>query len=116
FVFSPDVSTFYGSHRSRPPHSTIVGRRPRVGSERSHRNSSSASITVALPSLRAVNSCLRIASKIRVRVRPVISAATSGVTASLVGGAIEVSASIFHLLRLCGAQQDLSQQSKFVGR
>src|SRR5262249_10147978 len=40
---------------------TLRGWRPRVGNEPSQRNSSSVSITVALPPLRAVNSPLRIA-------------------------------------------------------
>jgi hypothetical protein len=53
--------------------------RPIVGSERTHRASSSVSINVDRPSLRAVNSLSLIALNIRVRVLPVAAAASIGV-------------------------------------
>jgi hypothetical protein len=57
--------------------------RPLVGNERTHRSNSEISITTALPSLRPAISPFLSASKMRVRVRPVTIAASSGVTAIL---------------------------------
>src|SRR5215813_12891539 len=72
--------------------------RARVGRLLTHRRSSSISMTVALPAFRAVRVPSRIASKIRVRLTPVLFAASSGLNPSrgtwLVGWD-----SMMHLLR-----------------
>jgi hypothetical protein len=57
----------------------VCGCLPLIGKERNQRCSSSASIRVDFPAFRAVNSASRIAMNIRVRLTPVVSAASSGV-------------------------------------
>ena len=53
-----------GASRYAAAFASVPGARPRVGRLRTHRRSSSVSMTVALPAFRAVNAPSQIASKI----------------------------------------------------
>ena len=80
--------------------------RPLVGNERTHRSNSEISITTALPSLRPAISPFLSASKMRVRVRPVTIAASSGVTAilgNLASGA-SIRSSLLGSSTICGTE------------
>jgi hypothetical protein len=88
------------------------GTRPRIGRLRTQRRSSSGSISVCLPAFRAVKVPSRIASKMRVRLTPALSAASSGLNPSrgmCPAGWID---SIMHLLRSAECRRPQSDALK----